>query len=134
MNRRPRHARAWIALAAVALVCAIAAATAGAARVVATTATLTFNAPDNFSGQVSTPSFKKCQIARLVTLFFTGVGGNNTPEFVEAAKTDSSGHYEINAVGGARAGNYNIVVAKRVIRKHGKVTKCRAFTSPQFTF
>lgn len=133
MSGGNHHIRVLLSvIAAIALLCAVAA-TAGA-RVVATTATLNFNAPDNFSGQVQAPTFKKCQAGRLVTLYFTGMGANETPQFVEAAKTDSSGHYEINAVGGARAGNYYVVVAKRVIRKKGKVTKCRPFTSAPQTF
>jgi hypothetical protein len=131
MNRGKRHIRALLALiGAFALVCVLAA-PATAIRKIPTTATLTFNSPDNFSGEVSA-KFAKCRAYRLVTLYFTGPSGNDSPSFVEAAQTDTSGHYEINAVGGARAGTYFIVVSKRVIRKLD--TKCKPFTGPPQSF
>ena len=103
------------------------------AKTFSTSATLGFNPPDNFSGQVSSP-YKPCKSGRLVTLYYHGPGSLDPPQMVEAAKTDKGGHYEINVIPAAQPGDYHVIVSKRLIHKQGRVTKCRQFVSPQQNF
>jgi hypothetical protein len=132
---RPTHPRILIAaVLAVALTCLVAAAGAAAVKRPATTSTLVFKSPNNFSGDLSSPNLK-CLGARIVTLLYLGPGGMSPPTFVEAAKTDGGGHFEINTVPEAVAGNYQITIEKRRIRKHGKtLLVCQPFASVQYTF
>jgi hypothetical protein len=117
------------AVIAVALLSVYGAAGAGAVKRPGTSATLVFKSPNNFSGEVSSGN-SRCIAARIVTLLFLGPSGMDVPQFVEAAKTDSSGHYEINTIPDAVEGEYQITVGKRKIRKKGKtLVVCQPFTS-----
>jgi len=117
------------ALLAVALLCAYGVTSAGAAKQSSTSSTLIFKPPNNFSGDLSSPN-ARCLAARIVTLFYLGHSGNETPQFVEAAKTDSSGHFEINTIPDAVEGDYQVSIQKRKIKKKGKVRViCQSFLS-----
>jgi hypothetical protein len=94
---------------------------------VGTSATLTFNAPDNFSGDVSVTGNKFCKRDRIVTVQSLGKDGTSPPTFVEAGKTDPVGHYEIPVVGGIEPGYFRAVVKKRIVRKRN--LKCKPFVS-----
>jgi hypothetical protein len=122
------------AVLAVGLLCVYGVASAGAVKRASTRSTLEFKPPNNFSGELSSPN-ERCLAARIVTLLYLGPGGSSPPQFVEAAKTDSSGHFEINTIPDALAGDYEIMISKRKIKKKGKVRLvCQPFTSVHYTF
>ena len=130
--KRPTHIRVFVlAAVAAALVCLVGAASAVAVKRASTTSTLVFKSPNNFSGDLSSKN-KRCIGQRLVNLYYLGPSGMSSPQFVEAAQTDSTGHFEINSIPDAVAGNYDISITKRKIKKANLL--CKAFVSAQYTF
>ncbi len=132
MARRTKFRVAFAASLAVALVACVGVASGAKLKPVATSATLVFKPPDNFSGEVTVTGKKICQRDRIVTVFYLGKDGTSAPQFVEAAKSDPVGHYEINVVGGASPGIYQVTVKKRIIRK--KNLKCKPFVGAPQSF
>ena len=120
-----------VAAIAAALVCLVGAASAAAVKKASTTSTLVFKSPNNFSGDLSSPN-RRCISSRLVTVYYLGPSGMSSPQFIEAAKTDDTGHFEINSIPDAVAGNYDISITKRKIKKKNLI--CKAFVSAQYTF
>src|SRR5262249_143305 len=95
--RRPTHIRVFLVAAiAAALVCLVGGASAAAVKKASTTSTLVFKSPNNFSGDLSSPN-RRCISSRLVTVYYLGPSGMSSPQFIEAAKTDDTGHFEINS-------------------------------------